>query len=127
MEPAPQPHHRSAQQGVDLCLLGSRRFLRLDDGLSLCLDPPESRRKGCCPGAERLSPGSLVMAEKFELRDETPPAKDSAAQRPPEAVEGVVPDKQQRAEIEPNAATDVEASGVHLAAGLDAAGYHPVI
>jgi hypothetical protein len=70
------------------------------------------------------------MAEKFQLRDEPtpkePPVSTGAAQ--PEIAPAVsVPPTGGERTIAPPPVDDVEASGVHLAAGLDAAGYHPVV
>jgi hypothetical protein len=69
------------------------------------------------------------MAEKFQLRDEPTPKDEPESGRAPQpeiAPLASVPPTRERPS-EPAPVDDVEASGVHLAAGLDAAGYHPVV
>src|SRR5207302_3790995 len=72
--------------------------------------------------------GRMVMGDKFQIRDQDPPAPSpgnevaSAAAVPP-----LPPEMASRVEAAETAIHDVDASGIQLAAGIDAAAYHPVV
>lgn len=73
----------------------------------------------------------MVMADKFQLKDEgTPPRKTTAPEPSPEQAETAaavsVPNTKRAIDKEP-IGNDVDASGIQLAFGVDAAGYHPVV
>jgi len=64
------------------------------------------------------------MAEKFQLRDESPEVSANANVAPPAPSDPLPQNPTQAAET---VIHDVDASGIQLAAGIDAAAYHPVV
>lgn len=68
------------------------------------------------------------MGEKFEIRDEPSPERSGAerAGASPERAPETRTAEENQVETESSSAS-VDASGIELAAGLDAAGYHPVV